>query len=124
MATNTKELEVFTKAKKLSAYAFQITKKAPKAYRWNVIDKILNNTLELIELLYTANSLQGKDRESKQRQADTKIKILGHLCELAHEMQIFDNKQTEHFGLLLYETRQCLFKWINSKVKGGGLDSP
>ena len=121
MATEKKgkeELEVFTKAKKLCDYTFQITCKAPKAYRWNIIDKILNNTLELIEILYQANDLSDKERKVKQRYADTKIKILGYLHGLANNIHVFDNKQTEHLGLLLLETRQGLFKWIKGEEKG------
>jgi len=131
-----KEIEVFTKAKKLCEYVFQITKKAPKEYRWNLIDKILNASLELVQILYEANDtyddryekkpneIHVGSREKKQREADTKLKLIGWLSMLGNEMQVFNNHQTEYLGKLTLETRQCLWKWIKGvKEKGAGLDT-
>jgi hypothetical protein len=112
-------MAVFTHAKKFCEYVFEITKKSPKEYRWNIIDKILKNSLELVEILYDANGVLGNERVRLQRFADTKLKMLGWLFNMAHNMQIFNAKQIEYLGGLIYETRQSLWAWIKSSDKNG-----
>ena len=50
-----KEMAVFTHAKKLSEYIFVITEKSPKKYRWSIISRLQNASVELVENLYRAN---------------------------------------------------------------------
>ena len=50
-----KEMAVFTHAKKLSEYIFVITEKSPAKLRWNIVSRLLNCSVDIIENLYTAN---------------------------------------------------------------------
>lgn len=50
------ELYVITKCKDISKYVFTITDKSPKKYRYSVVTRLQNYTLEILELLYKANN--------------------------------------------------------------------
>ena len=113
-----KELDVFTHAKQLGEYIFQITKKAPKEYRWSIVNALLNESVNLVRALYTANSLIDDRRRDKQSEADTSLKTIGWLAGVAHHMQVFTNKQAEYLGHLALETRKSLWKWIKGSGTG------
>lgn len=57
-----KEMAVFTHAKKLSEYIFVITEKSPVKFRWNILSRLLNTSVDIIESLYRANYEKGDDR--------------------------------------------------------------
>ena len=50
------ELFVITKCKDISKYVFTIIDKSPKKYRYSVVTRLQNYTLEILELLYKANN--------------------------------------------------------------------
>ena len=110
-----RELTVFTHAKKTCEYIFAITKSAPKQYRWNIIDKVINAGLSIVELLYRANDARDAEtRETIQREADTAIKYTSWLVTMGQRMEVFTKHQTEHLGKLILETRRALWAWIKS----------
>lgn len=51
------ELLVFIKAKDLSAYILFISCKSPVKYRYSPLNRLINNSLDIIQLLYEANEL-------------------------------------------------------------------
>ena len=51
------ELVVITETKRLIEYILVITEKSPKKFRYSFINKIHSLLIEIIELLYEANSL-------------------------------------------------------------------
>ena len=106
---------MFARAKKLCEYAFVVTKKAPKEFRWNIIDKILNGILELLQVLYIAYGESGVARVANQRAADAKLKVIGYLGILAKDVGAFTNKNLEAYAVHVFETRQSLWRWIKSK---------
>lgn len=55
------ELLVFIKAKDLVAYILFISGKSPVKYHYSLLSPLINNSLEIIELLYEANELVLKD---------------------------------------------------------------
>ncbi|MCL2846382.1 MAG: hypothetical protein FWE38_01705 [Firmicutes bacterium] len=110
------EMEVFTHAKRLCGYVFKATRNAPKQFRWNVVNKMTNSSIDVVDGLYRANDIKDDEarREVALRAIDPDLKILGYLGTLAAEVQMFTNKQTEHFAAELYATRQSLWKWIRA----------
>ena len=50
-----KEMAVFTHAKKLSEYVFVITERSPKKFRWSIVSRLQNTSIDVIENLYRAN---------------------------------------------------------------------
>ena len=57
------KLLVITETKRLIDYVFVVTKKSPKKFRYSFVNKIHNLLIEIIELLYEANSIDVMDLE-------------------------------------------------------------
>ena len=55
MNNNGSELAVITKAKDLCSYVVKITQKSPKQYRFTLVTRLQNLSLDVIENLYRAN---------------------------------------------------------------------
>ena len=55
MSTKQSELSVITKAKNLSSYIFTITRKSPKQFRFTLVARLQNYSLDIIEHIYRAN---------------------------------------------------------------------
>ena len=51
------ELFLFIKAKDLSAYILLISGKSIVKYRYSLLNPLINNSLDIIQLLYEANEL-------------------------------------------------------------------
>ena len=57
------KLLVITETKRLIDYMFVVTEKSPKKFRYSFVNKINNLLIEIIELLYEANSIDVMDLE-------------------------------------------------------------
>lgn len=57
MSTKGSELSVITKAKALSEYDLTITDKSPKRYRFTLVARLQNYSLDVIEALISANEI-------------------------------------------------------------------
>ena len=81
------ELLVFIKAKDLSAYILLISGKSPVKYRYSLLNPLINNSLEIIELLYEANELELKDirRLELIRKARAILKTIDFLSSIAKD---------------------------------------
>lgn len=55
MSTRQSELSVITKAKNLSSYIYTITQKSPKQFRFMLVARMQNYSIDIIEHLYKAN---------------------------------------------------------------------
>jgi hypothetical protein len=55
MATPPSELRVITAAKNLATYLFQVLERAPKKFRYSLITRLENKSLDVVEALYAAN---------------------------------------------------------------------
>ena len=85
------ELLVFIKAKDLSAYILLISGKSPVKYRYSLLNPLINNSLEIIELLYEANELELKDirRLELIRKARAILKTIDFLSSIAKDASCF-----------------------------------
>lgn len=90
-----KEMAVFTHAKKLSEYIFVITEKSPKKYRWSIISRLQNASVELVENLYRANFERDEAlRITFQKCAAVCIKLIDFYAETARKKQAITIRQT------------------------------
>ena len=106
---------MFTRAKKLSEWLFIATKNANKLYRWSIIDKLLNSSLNLINLLYLANSHYLPNKRLKyQKQANAELMIISHLMVTGKKLEVFTIKQLDFASGMLLETRNSLWAWITT----------
>lgn len=117
--TKQEELAVFTCAKKLAEYVFLITEKSPKKYRWNIISKLQNKAVEIVEFLYQANFEKDDERLFFQKKAGVHLRLLDFYAETAQKMQAITLKQTFQIAKQILEVRKLLGGWSKIKNKKG-----
>ena len=97
-----KELFVIVKAKDLGNYIFTVTDKSPKKFRFTLVSRMQNLSLDIIENLYRANQVFVRNRDDTrriekrreyQREAYTAIKMLNYIAWMAREQQCILPKQ-------------------------------
>lgn len=121
------ELIVITKANDLCTYVMTVTEKSPKRFRFTVVSKMQNLTLDVIENLYRANEVfVGTDGDVKakiekrldyQHSALTNLKVLGTIAQIAREQGCILPKQYEQITKHIFNCQNLLGAWINSDKK-------
>jgi hypothetical protein len=76
MATPPSELRVITAAKNLATYLFQVLEKAPKKFRYSLITRLENKSIDVVEALYAANVAVLGDSKRRKRQEQTRLSFL------------------------------------------------
>lgn len=109
-----REMAVFTHAKKLSEYIFVITEKSPVKFRWNIISRLLDTSVEIIEDLYRANYEQGEERIVWQKKAMTALNILDFYAETAKTKQAITFRQMTIIARQLSEVKKLLSGWVRA----------
>ncbi len=110
-----KEMAVFTHAKKLSEYVFVITEKSPKKFRWSIVSRMQNASVEVIENLYHANfERETADRLTYQKRAAVSLKLLDFYAETARKKQAITVRQMGVLAQYVSETGKLLNGWIKS----------
>lgn len=118
--SNSSELLVITKTKKLAAYVITITEKSPKKYRAVFVNRLQNYCLDCLEYLIEANSMRmdntkNKDRRKEcQHQAFLKLKLLGYMSFLSLESECILRKQYEQISLQVADCINLLVAWRKS----------
>lgn len=120
--SDSSELIVITKVKKLTAYVITITEKSPKKFRAVFINRMQNYCLDCIENLIEANSIRmdnikNKERRECQRMAFLKLKLLGYISFLALENQCILKKQYQQISLQLSDCINLLVAWRKSDAE-------
>lgn len=127
--SNKSELSVITKAKELCSYVMTVTDKSPKRFRFTLVSRMQNYALDVIENLYYANEVfvqagnreQAEKRLGHQQKAQTRLKLLGYIAQLAMEQQCILPKQYEQITRQAYDCRNLLGAWMTSDRKRFGL---
>lgn len=123
MNTKTKsELQVVTSAKNLCSYVLIATNKSPKTFRFTLVSRLQNLTLDIIENVYRANEIfvQSKNLQNMQKRLEfqhsalTDIKILAYMALLAREQGCILLKQYEQISKLASDCQYLLGAWIKS----------
>ena len=118
------ELMVITKSKNLIEYVFGISEKSPKKFRLNLTNRIINLSLEVLEMLVMATetmlTLSENERQKRrnfQHDALAKLRILDALALVAVEQGCILPKQYENLTKLISECINLTGAWINSDRK-------
>ncbi len=123
------ELYVITKAKELCSYVMTVTGKSPKRFRFTLVSRMQNYALDVIENLYTANEIfvqaggenQAEQRLIFQQRAQTRLRLLGYIAQLAMEQQCILPKQYEQITRQVYDCQNLFGAWMKSDRKRFGL---
>lgn len=121
--SDSSELIVITKTKKLTAYVITITEKSPKKFRAVFVNRMQNYCLDCMENLIEANSIRmdnvkNKERRREcQRKAFLKLKLLGYISFLALENQCILNKQYQQISLQISDCINLLVAWRKSDAE-------
>lgn len=110
-----KELSVFTFAKQMTEYVFVCTKKAPKSYRWSIVGKMHNYSLDFLEQLYLANVQPLDVRKNTQMEADAKLKLLMYVTEMAKNAKVISVHQFKTLSNHCLNCKKTLWGWIKCK---------
>ena len=119
------ELRVVTAAKNLSSYVLTATNKSPKCFRFTLVTRLQNLSLDIVENIYRANEVfsQNKNIQIIQKRLDfqhsalTSLKILAYISLLAREQGCILPKQYEQITKLVYDCQFLLGAWIKSDKK-------
>ena len=103
--------------KKLSEYIFVISEKSPVKFRWNIVSRLLNTSVDVIENLYHANYEKGDERVMWQKKAMLSLNLLDFYTETAKTKQAITFRQMEIIALQIYETKKLLSGWVRSTKK-------
>ena len=109
-----KEMAVFTAAKKLSEYIFVITEKSPKKFRWSIITRLQNASVDVIENLHRANFEKGDRRIEYQKNALVSINLVDFFAETARAKNAISFHQTTVIAKQLVECKKLLNGWVRS----------
>ncbi|MDE7264255.1 MAG: four helix bundle protein [Anaeroplasmataceae bacterium] len=113
-APRDKEMAVFTHAKKLSEYIFVVTEKSPIKFRWNIISRLLDTSVEIIEDLYRANYERGEERVLWQKKAMTALNLLDFYADTAKTKQAITFRQMMIIAKQISEVKKLLSGWVRS----------
>ncbi|MCR5390110.1 MAG: four helix bundle protein [Lachnospiraceae bacterium] len=125
MNTKGSELSVITQAKALSEYVLTITEKSPKKYRFTLVTRLQNYSLDVIEALIAANEIyvsapdtdEAGERLKLQRKSMTSLKLLGYISEVAMKHDCILSKHYEQITKQIYDVQNLLGAWMNSDKK-------
>ncbi|MDE6597716.1 MAG: four helix bundle protein [Clostridia bacterium] len=113
-----KEMAVFTHAKKLSEYIFVITEKSPKKYRWSIVSRLHNTSIDIIENLYRANyERETVNRVEFQKRSMVALNLLDFYAETAKCKQAINLHQMSVIARQISEVKRLLTGWIKSNKK-------
>ena len=112
-----KEMAIITHAKKLSMYVFTITEKSPKKYRWSVIGRLQNATIDLIENLYRANYEKDEKRLNFQKAAMFALQLIDFYAETAKSLGGITMHQMQVMASQIVECKKLLAGWVRSVKK-------
>lgn len=116
MAEN--ELRVILKAKDLAEHTLRITSNCnryPKKYRFSLVDKMQNKSIEIYENLYEANRTDIKnyrlERSELQTKAITKCDELLFYIELSMKLNIINAKSMEYWSKMVSDVKHMAIAW-------------
>jgi hypothetical protein len=119
MATPPSELRVITAAKNLATYLFQVLERAPKKFRYSIITRLENKSLDVVEALYAANvaKLGEAGRLDEQKKARLALFVLDYEANLAIECGCLTLHQGEVAAKAIRDCAKLLAGWVSSDEK-------
>lgn len=118
------ELKVILKSKELAKHTLQVTSNAnryPKKFRFSLVDKMQNKSLEIYEKLHEANRTDirhfKRERQELQTQAITYCDQLLYYIELSHELRIINEKSMEYWSKMVCDVKHMTIAWRTTDGK-------
>lgn len=118
------ELKVILKAKELAKHTLQVTSNAnryPKKFRFSLVDKMQNKSLEIYEKLHEANRTDirnfKRQRQELQTQAITYCDQLLYYIEMSHELGIINEKSMEYWSKMVTDVKRMAIAWRTTDSK-------
>lgn len=116
MAEN--DLKVILKAKELAVHTLRVTSNAnryPKKFRFSLVDKMQNKSMEIYEMLFEANRTDIKaykrDRLELQTKAITYCDELLFYIEMSHELRIINSDSMEYWSKMVSDVKHMAIAW-------------
>ena len=124
MKIKTSELKVILETKKLCAEVMKATFNAPKQYRFSIVAKLQNLSLEILETLYRSNEVfvlnasprQLQQRIDMQQQALSQFNVLSYMLKTAHAKKCITNKQHAQISDIINTCTKLTGGWIKSEI--------
>lgn len=113
------EFVIITKAKDLVKHTFLVTdgKGFPKKYRFTLVNRLQDRTVEIFECIAEANELdltnpqEFRERQDKQKRALTLCKTVLFLIELCYERGCIDIGGCEFWSRRVLDVKFMTAKW-------------
>lgn len=112
------ELRVILKAKELATHTLRLTSNAnryPKKYRFSLVDKMQNKSMEIYEMLLEANRTDirdyKRDRLELQTKAITYCDELLFYIEMSHDLNILNAKSMEYWSKMISDVKHMAIAW-------------
>jgi len=86
--------------------------KFPRAFRFNVTQRLMDAALDLQEALFEAQSQRGAARLTALRRADAALSRLRLYLRLTHEWRWLSSGQFEHVSGIVAEIGRLLGGWL------------
>lgn len=116
MAEN--DLKVILKAKELAAHTLRVTSNSnryPKKFRFSLVDKMQNKSMEIYEMLFEANRTDIKaykrDRLELQTKAITYCDELLFYIEMSHELHIINSDSMGYWSKMVSDVKHMAIAW-------------
>lgn len=112
------KLKVVLKAEELAEHTLRVTSNCnryPKKWRFSLVDKMQNKSLEIYEYLHEANrtdlKLYGRERSELQTKAITHCDELLFYIELSQKLNIINTKSMEYWSKMVTDVKHMAIAW-------------
>jgi len=105
-------ISIIHKTYKFYLFLYSLTQSFPKKDRYTLGQRNENTTLEILELLFLANSKQKTSRLMILNKIDVKLKVLKTLVRLCFDTKTIDQKKYILLQEKLQEIGKILGGWI------------
>lgn len=118
------DLKVILKAKELAEHTLRITSNCnryPKKYRFSLVDKMQNKSLEIYEYLHEANRTDlreyAMERSELQTKAITYCDELLFYIELSYKLNIINDKSMGYWSKMVTDIKHMSIAWRSKDKK-------
>lgn len=112
------DLQVILKAKELAVHTLRITSNAnryPKKFRFSLVDKMQNKSMEIYEVLFEANRTDIKEYKRERLELQTKAitycdELLFYI-EMSFELNIINSDSMAHWSKMVSDIKHMAIAW-------------
>lgn len=118
------DLKVILKAKELAEHTLRVTSNCnryPKKYRFSLVDKMQNKSLEIYEHLHEANWTDL--REYARERSELQTKAIAHCdellfyIELSYKLNIINDKSMGYWSKMVTDIKHMAIAWRSKDKK-------